>query len=297
MAADAAGATAFADVLLGAELTGGGGERAFTAEEVMACIQVFGRTGRPLTWEKYRDFADEQMRRADREVTRFFKSRDLVHKHFGTWTRLLTSAGLGARLAVEYAHRAAPAGSREDYSEVACKRSLAAAAEELGATLTAQQYERFATDRERAAQRDGVPLVVPRRQTVRRVLGPWPVALHSAGVISEKEMRLRRSRTSRRLTDENLVSDLAESVRALGPRTSRELHDLYRLKLVGDGERVLASGALIRRRLGGWPRAQRLALDHLERLGLTLDEVSHGDTAKREALLQSLRSLSKEGET
>jgi hypothetical protein len=92
-AKDAAGATAFADVLE-SELSGS--EVAYTPQELVACVKAFADTGRPLMWKEYHAFAAEQMSRPDRELPRFFRERALVHRHFRTWTRLLIAAGLGA---------------------------------------------------------------------------------------------------------------------------------------------------------------------------------------------------------
>ena len=291
-AKDAAGAIAFADVLE-SELSGS--EVAYTPEELVACVKAFADTGRPLMWKEYHAFAVDQMSRPDRELPRFFRERALVHRHFRTWTRLLIAAGLGARMAAEYRHRGATAGARDDYSEQACIRWIATAAERFGPGVTTRQYERFALDCEREARERGEHLVVPRREVIKRVLGLWPVALHKAGVISAEEMRLRRSRGTTTRTDEDLIADIAESMVMLGADLARGEHDLYRLKLVREGGRVLATGGRIATRLGSWSHARALALEHLAGLGVTRDQLPDRHDVRRKALLQSVMAASNGG--
>lgn len=286
-AKDAAGAIAFADVL-DREL--GGSEVAYSPDELVACIEAFGRTGKPLVWKEYHAFALEQMSRPDRELPRFFRECTLVHKHFKTWTRLLLAAGLGERMADEYAHRGATSGAREDYSEHACRRAVAACAACLGPEVTTRQYARWGLDREREARLRGEHLVVPRPSVIKRVLGPWPVALHKAGIISEQEMMLRRARGSAKRSDEELVADVAESILALGRNISRDEHDAYRLKLVRDGRHVMATATTIRDRLGGWPQANTMALDYLVSLGIGLDQLPARSSQRRDDLLKLFQS-------
>jgi hypothetical protein len=288
-AKNAAGATAFADILDG-EL--GGSETMYTPEELVTCVAAYGRTGQPLRWPAYDAFATEQMTRADRELPRFFRNRDQYLTHFSSWAKLLIAAGLGERMAEEYGHRGIKAGTRDEYSREACLLWLRRAALKFGPTMTTRQYELFALKTEKAARRRGEHVVVPRRMVIRNRIGPWHEALLIAGVISEQESQARRTWATLFRSDQNLIDDLAESVGLLGAKITTHEHDLYRrFRMLQSPDHVLSSSGSLQGRFTNWSLAKERAIDHLAKNGRPEGELPERRDPGRLKLLREMNEL------
>lgn len=260
-AMDAAGADVVGDVLATRLVSHG---RRFTREEILAGVQAFAETGRPLTWPQYRAWAIEEMQRPDRELFRVIRSMKRVAEIFGSWAGCLAAAGLGQRYLDESQQRLGPLGPRHDADPERVVDWVRRAGQATdGGQMTVKVYDAWVKEQRREElERTEQLRSPPSSQTVSRVLGSWAEALYAAGFIDRDEAILRHGRRRQRLTDGQLVAWLARAIEAVGPEVTQGQYESWRAQWLRanafawpgpPGERYL------RRRLGGWPAARTRA--------------------------------------
>jgi hypothetical protein len=237
---------------------------AYTREEMIACVRDWARTVRDggLPLDAYRAWAREQMVSERRERSRYWRRRDLVWQHFGTWEALLTAAGYGDRVLAD----------RPKLTETTERREMALfwlreawEACSRNGWLTQAAFQEFAVERRDRLAADGQDGVwVPWPVHFHEMFGSWPAGLLAAGLIDDAELERWRGRRSRGRTDDELLVFVGQAMSdtGRGVELSSNGYTAWVAQRRAQGDQGPASYHTLQTRFGSWRRVVAAAADN-----------------------------------
>lgn len=236
---------------------------AYTRGEMIACVRDWARTVRDggLPLDAYRAWAREQMVSERRGRSRYWRRRDLVWQHFGTWEALLTAAGYGDRVLADQPRLTETTERREmalfwlREAWESCSRN---------GWLTQAAFQEFAVERRDQLAADGQDGVwVPWPVHFHEIFGSWPAGLLAAGVIDDAELERWRGRRSRGRTDDELLAFVRQAMRDTGKGVdlSSNGYKAWVAQRRAAGDQAPPSYNTLKDRLGGWQRVIDVAGD------------------------------------
>ncbi len=258
-ALDDLGITPTPDILV-RRLVGRNG--AFTAEEILAGVDVCAgewrqsHPGVPLRFWDYFRWAQSELGCDRPRFHRLAIAPATLNKHFGSWVATLQASGNTDLVGFVFGQRRSL--SDEEILDRICQ---AAAETSLGGNLTTAVYDNWAQDTENAERIYDATVVIARHEAVGKRFENWPTALFAAGLISETEHARRHAGGVHGHTRDDLLTDLADALDALGDRATRAEYGTWR-EQSHSRLRIRASGSWLAQELGdgSWRRAKAAAM-------------------------------------